>query len=1381
MKLSYMSTSFLFAIALSVANTSAAPVVINGTDAADTVVVTATSPDSGHYRINGGAEIPFRHATSFTFNAGNGNDTLRVVNPARGLFAPKDGIFCNGEAQSGPPGDKLEVIGGASSETSYWMGPTLDAGRIHNAHNGVTQKIEFTGLEPVNDTVGAANFTFTAPVGATIINVVDGPIVGVQTTQINDGGTGAFESLNFANKTNVTINGGSGVNTINVNIPTPAAGLTNLTVNTGGQAGDVINAGVVNVSGLVTLTNTAGAVNVNGGPGITANSGIEITAGTTLTLNGGLSSPSSFIGLTGGGAITQASGTALSTNNLLVLGTGPAILTNSANSANSFAANVANGVSYSNAGDLTILSISIIGYGSAAGLDTTNSPINAATVNGVLNVNKPVNAGTSTVALIAGSAVGVDKALVLNESVTGTGGVALLADNISLTNASAAINAGTNVATLRPFATGTAISLGAADGANTLGLTDAELDKVTAGVLRIGAVAVTAGLTVTAAITKGANYTTLALLNGGNVTQTGAGTLTQTNLAVQGSGVNLNNAANAVANVAGTATGLFSAAFLFTNNTALNIADLDTFDGLTATQGGITVTNSGTISLVSNDGLQAVFGNGNVKLFANGAAADVTSTVDGDAISSQGGDVLVQAGRDILFGAIGTDHDNDVRASKNVVLTAARDVTVDGFSDVASDDFGNNTGGAVTVTAGRNIAISNVHGDDASIGANGNAGAGVVLQTAPGDTLTLTAPTSAAVFSNSGDVTVSADRVLIAGASGITADAGSVTIQQRSAAWNINLGSATDALATTLELSSAEMDRVFSPALRIGDLANTGTINVSAAITATNYATLILQNTGTVTGVGSLTVPNLIFTEGGASGRTYTIDGTANTFKKSAATAIPFTATTLGVNSGSGSDTFNVKASATTSISVDGNNPTTAPGDTLNYDAEGRVVSGDGIAPDGSMTSPGVQPVNFQEIETVHVTNFIPSIAITDVTINEGDNGTTDAVFTVSLAAAAPSTVTVDFFTSNGTATEGSDYGLRTGSRSFAPGETTKTVTIPITGDTEFEPDETFFVNLSDPSNAVIADNQGVGTIVNDDPAPPTPTPTPTPAPTETPTPTPAPTETPTPTPIETPTPTATPTPTPVVSILGNISTRLRVETGDNVLIGGFIITGTQSKKLIIRAIGPSLPVNDTLADPILEVYDSGGQLIAANDNWVDSPDKQAIIDSTIPPNSDFESAFVGSLAPGAYTAIVRGVNETTGVGLIEVYDLDQTVDSKLANISTRGLVQTGDNVLIGGLIVLGQDPLKVIVRAIGPSLPVPGALADPTLELHNGNGDLIGINDNWRTDQETEIIATTVPPTNDAESAIVQTLTPGNYTAIVRGVSDTTGVALVEVYGLSN
>jgi len=252
---------------------------------------------------------------------------------------------------------------------------------------------------------------------------------------------------------------------------------------------------------------------------------------------------------------------------------------------------------------------------------------------------------------------------------------------------------------------------------------------------------------------------------------------------------------------------------------------------------------------------------------------------------------------------------------------------------------------------------------------------------------------------------------------------------------------------------------------------------------------------------------------------------------------------------------------------------------------------------------------------------------------------------------------------------------------------------------------------------------------------------------------------------------------------LANISTRLPVQTGDNALIGGFIITGTQPKKVIIRAIGPSLSLAGKLANPSLELF-SGSTLLESNDNWVDSPNKQAIIDSTIPPSNDLEAAIVRTLpANGAsYTAVVRGVSNSTGIGVVEAYDLDRTVDSKLANISTRGLVQTDPNVLIAGTIVLGQNGQKVIVRAIGPSLSIPGKLADPTLELRDSNGALLQANDNWKDSPNKQaIIDSTVPPTNDLEAAIVATL-PANgasYTAIVRGASGTSGIAVVEVYAL--
>jgi hypothetical protein len=247
---------------------------------------------------------------------------------------------------------------------------------------------------------------------------------------------------------------------------------------------------------------------------------------------------------------------------------------------------------------------------------------------------------------------------------------------------------------------------------------------------------------------------------------------------------------------------------------------------------------------------------------------------------------------------------------------------------------------------------------------------------------------------------------------------------------------------------------------------------------------------------------------------------------------------------------------------------------------------------------------------------------------------------------------------------------------------------------------------------------------------------------------------------------------------LGNISTRARIETGNNVLIAGFIVTG-QSKRVMLRALGPSLPVAGRLANPILELRNKSGALVEANDNWQQSPNQQEIINSGIPPSNSLESAIVRTLAPDSYTAVMRGVNNGVGLGLVEVYDLTPSANSELGNISSRGRVQTGDNVMIAGVIVQGKGTQKVIVRALGPSLPVAGKLANPTLELRNKNGVLLASNDNWRSTQQTEIQASTIPPPNDLESAIVRTLAPDSYTAIVRGVNATSGIALVEVYTL--
>jgi len=275
-----------------------------------------------------------------------------------------------------------------------------------------------------------------------------------------------------------------------------------------------------------------------------------------------------------------------------------------------------------------------------------------------------------------------------------------------------------------------------------------------------------------------------------------------------------------------------------------------------------------------------------------------------------------------------------------------------------------------------------------------------------------------------------------------------------------------------------------------------------------------------------------------------------------------------------------------------------------------------------------------------------------------------------------------------------------------------------------------------------------------------------------------------------------------VATTLANISTRAFVQTGDNVMIGGFIVQGTEPKQVIIRAIGPELTqygLPNALANPTLELHNRTGALIASNDNWrttiiggiITSDQVLDILRSGHAPGDGRESAIIADLPPGNYTAIVHGVNDTTGVGLVEVYDLNPGTASPsiLRNISSRSVVLEGDNVMIGGFIVSGTK--RVIVRAIGPELTgygVQNVLTDPTLELHDGRGALIASNDNWQTtviggiitrDQVMDIQNSGHAPTQSSESAIIAELPPGRYTAIVQGKNIIVGVALVEVYDL--
>jgi hypothetical protein len=247
----------------------------------------------------------------------------------------------------------------------------------------------------------------------------------------------------------------------------------------------------------------------------------------------------------------------------------------------------------------------------------------------------------------------------------------------------------------------------------------------------------------------------------------------------------------------------------------------------------------------------------------------------------------------------------------------------------------------------------------------------------------------------------------------------------------------------------------------------------------------------------------------------------------------------------------------------------------------------------------------------------------------------------------------------------------------------------------------------------------------------------------------------------------------------------VRVGTGDGVVIGGFIITGNLPKQVIVRGVGPSLVASgltDVVDDPTLQLFGSGGQ-IAFNDDWKDL--QQSDIEATmLQPTDDREPAIIATLDPAAYTAIVSGKNGETGVGLLEIYDLNAPAGSRLANLSTRGSVLTQDNVMIGGFILGGTNmqPARVVVRAIGPSLADSGIsnpLSNPALELFDGNGQSVGFNDNWQDDatQAAELQSLNIAPAAAVESAIVTTLVPGPYTAVVAGQSGTTGVGLIEVY----
>ncbi|MGI8821271.1 MAG: SGNH/GDSL hydrolase family protein [Chthoniobacterales bacterium] len=249
-----------------------------------------------------------------------------------------------------------------------------------------------------------------------------------------------------------------------------------------------------------------------------------------------------------------------------------------------------------------------------------------------------------------------------------------------------------------------------------------------------------------------------------------------------------------------------------------------------------------------------------------------------------------------------------------------------------------------------------------------------------------------------------------------------------------------------------------------------------------------------------------------------------------------------------------------------------------------------------------------------------------------------------------------------------------------------------------------------------------------------------------------------------------------------NISTRAAVSGGENVAIGGFIIRGTEPKRVVLRGIGPTLSASGVaraLPDPAIELFDSGRTSLAANDNWRDTQAAE-IAATGLGPQNDFESAIVAVLNPGAYTVVMSGANGSSGVGVVEAYDLQPGNGSTLANVSTRGAVGVGEDVIIGGIIIGSGGEAITVVRAIGPSLASAGIanpLLDPVLELYNEDGVRIGANDDWRQGQPAAVKAAVLAPLDDREAVIAASLPPGRYTAVVQGKNGATGVAVVEVY----
>jgi len=548
-------------------------------------------------------------------------------------------------------------------------------------------------------------------------------------------------------------------------------------------------------------------------------------------------------------------------------------------------------------------------------------------------------------------------------------------DIVSDTLAVTAAITGVPAVTIEPQTAATAISLGSEAG-GSLSLTGAELDLVAATTLTIGNQ--TAGtIGVNASLTP-AGITNLLLVTNGavednsigtDITVAGLGIDAETGVGVSGVFADLDT--EVVILEARTASGGLS----FTEASAVAIGPVagNAFGLTVATSGDITLTASGTVSLGQAGGSETVHGgsiSGNVAITATGAGSDIVCTVNQGAVTAPAGSAVLEAGRNILLGTAGASFDNDVRANGALTLSAGGGVQIDGSANVVSDAFGNDTGGALILTADGYVGVLSSTGTGATLGAGGSAGAPVTINAGVDGVLKLTARSASAAFSTSGPVTVNADHAIITDTSGITATSGTITVRPASSSWAIDPGSTSDTTAATLELWTAEVKRLFAPTVVIGDATNAGGIAVSATIITGATPHLELRGAGEFGGPGHLTVTNLTFTDGSAGGSAWTL--TDASVLRGGGSAIPITTSRLEVNGGSGSDTFTVTPSAATSFAVDGNAPPppASPGDTINVDSTGATgtlvtaaFSSSGWA--GSYTFGNRNPVTFAELETL--------------------------------------------------------------------------------------------------------------------------------------------------------------------------------------------------------------------------------------------------------------------------------------------------------------------------------------------------------------------------------------------------------------------------------